>query len=115
MVKREVIGAHYGLKDWIVQRVTAVFMALYTLVFAVQALMLPRFDHASWSGLFSGGLMKFASFLFFLSLFYHAWIGVRDMWMDYVKPTSIRLALHVITLFLLVGYAGWAVQILWRL
>ena len=115
MVKREVIGAHYGLKDWIVQRGTAVYMALYTLFFAVQALMLPRLEFAAWSGLFSGGLMRFATFLFFLSLFYHAWIGVRDMWMDYVKPTCVRLALHVITLFLLVGYAGWAVRILWRL
>jgi len=115
MVKRQPVGAHYGLKDWIAQRATAVFMAIYTIIFAVCALMLPELSFEAWSGLFSGGLFKFLSFLFFLSLFYHAWIGVRDIWMDYVKPTGVRLALHVVTLFLLIGYAGWAAQILWRL
>ncbi|PLX76358.1 MAG: succinate dehydrogenase, hydrophobic membrane anchor protein [Azoarcus sp.] len=115
MVKRQVVGAHYGLKDWIAQRGTAVFMAIYTVIFAFSALMLPELSYEAWSGMFSGGLFKFLSFLFFLSVFYHAWIGVRDIWMDYVKPTGARLALHLVTLFLLVGYAGWAAQILWRL
>ncbi|HQZ03169.1 MAG TPA: succinate dehydrogenase, hydrophobic membrane anchor protein [Thauera sp.] len=115
MVNRQPVGAHYGLKDWIGQRATAVFMAIYTIIFAVCALALPEFSYEAWSGLFSGGVFRFLSFLFFLSLFYHAWVGVRDLWMDYVKPTSVRLALHLVTLFLLVGYAGWAAQILWRL
>lgn len=115
MVKRDVVGAHYGLKDWIGQRATAVFMAIYTVIFALSALTLPELSYEAWSGLFSGGLFKFLSFLFFLSLFYHAWIGIRDIWMDYIKPTGVRLALHLVTLFLLIGYAGWAAQILWRL
>jgi succinate dehydrogenase / fumarate reductase membrane anchor subunit len=50
-----------------------------------------------------------------IALCYHAWIGIRDIWMDYVKPTGIRLTLHVLTLLALVGYAAWTVQILWRL
>ncbi|MFT3757986.1 succinate dehydrogenase, hydrophobic membrane anchor protein [Thauera sp.] len=115
MVKRQPVGAHYGLKDWIAQRATAVFMAIYTIIFAVCTLTLPEFSYEAWSGLYAGGLFRFLSFLFFLSLFYHAWIGVRDIWMDYVKPTGLRLALHLVTLFLLIGYAGWAAQILWRL
>ncbi len=115
MVTRHVIGAHYGLKDWIAQRATAAFMAIYTVVLVFCALCVAGDGYAGWVGLFSGGLMRFATFLFFLSLFYHAWIGVRDIWMDYVKPTGLRLVLHVITIFLLVGYAGWAVRILWRL
>lgn len=115
MVKRQPAGAHYGLTDWIAQRATAVFMAIYTVIFAVRALTLPEFTHEAWSSLFSGGLFRFLSFLFFVSVFYHAWVGVRDLWMDYVKPTGVRLGLHLVTLFLLVGYAGWAAQILWRL
>ena len=115
MVNRQPVGAHYGLKDWIGQRATAVFMAIYTIIFAVCALALREFSYEAWSGLFSGGVFRFLSFLFFLSLFYHAWVGVRDLWMDYVKPTGVRLGLHLVTLFLLVGYAGWAAQILWRL
>ena len=115
MVKRIVVGAHYGLRDWIGQRVSAVYMALYTIVFAISALMLPEMSYEAWSGLFSGGFMRFLTFLFFLALFYHAWIGVRDIYMDYVKPVGVRLLLHVVTIFLLIGYAGWAAQILWRL
>lgn len=115
MVRRIVVGAHYGLRDWIGQRVTAVYMAIYTVIFAIAALTLPEMSYEAWSGLFSGGLMRFLTFLFFLALFYHAWIGVRDIFMDYIKPTGVRLALHVVVLFLLFGYAGWAAQILWRL
>ena len=115
MVKRQPVGAHYGLKDWIAQRATAVFMAIYTVIFAVCALALPELSYEAWSGLFSNGLFKFLSFLFFLSLFYHAWIGVRDIFMDYIKPTGVRLVLHSVVVLLLVGYAGWVGQILWRL
>ncbi|HRD33824.1 MAG TPA: succinate dehydrogenase, hydrophobic membrane anchor protein [Rhodocyclaceae bacterium] len=115
MVKRIVVGAHYGLRDWIGQRATAIFMVIYTVIFALNALMLPEMSYEAWSGMFAGGFLGFLTFLFFLALFYHAWIGVRDIFMDYIKPTGIRLALHVVVLFLLVGYAGWAAQILWRL
>lgn len=115
MVNRIVVGAHYGLRDWIGQRVTAIYMALYTVIFALNALALPEMSFEAWSAMFAGGFMRFLTFLFFLSLFYHAWVGVRDIFMDYIKPTGVRLALHVVVLFLLIGYAGWAAQILWRL
>jgi succinate dehydrogenase / fumarate reductase membrane anchor subunit len=115
MVSRVVVGAHYGLRDWLAQRVTAVVMALYTVIFALNALTLPEMSYEAWSGMFSGAFMRFASFLFFMSLFYHAWVGVRDIFMDYIKPTGIRLVAHLVVVLLLVGYAGWAAQILWRL
>jgi len=115
MVNKIVVGAHYGLRDWMAQRMTAVYMALYTLIFAVCALRLPAMSYEAWSGLFSGGLMKFATFLFFMALFYHAWVGIRDLFMDYIKSALLRLVLHTVVIFLLVGYAGWVAQILWRL
>jgi len=114
MVKRITVGAHYGLKDWLVQRVTALYMALFTLVFVAMLFCLPEFSYQTWSGIFSSACVKFFFFLFIVSLCYHGWIGVRDIWMDYVKHAGLRLALHLITLFLLVGYAGWAIRILWR-
>ena len=33
--KRVVVGAHYGLRDWLSQRVTAGLMALYTIIVLV--------------------------------------------------------------------------------
>jgi succinate dehydrogenase / fumarate reductase membrane anchor subunit len=113
MVNRVVTGAHYGLRDWLVQRVTAAVMAAYTLVVVGYLLMQPFFGYDTWVELFSGNLMRTFSMLFLLSLFYHAWIGVRDIVMDYVKPTGIRLLIHVLVILALILYAIWSVQILW--
>jgi succinate dehydrogenase / fumarate reductase, membrane anchor subunit len=115
MKRRLVVGAHYGFRDWLAQRLTAVVMALYTVFFVVHAFTLPAWDNASWRAMFSGGFTRFATFLFFMALFYHAWVGVRDIFMDYIKSTALRLVLHSVVIFALIGYAGWAAQILWRL
>ena len=115
MINRIVVGAGYGLKDWIAQRATAVIMALYTVVMTVVLLFVQPSDFQSWRDLFSCGIIKFITFLFVVSLAYHAWIGIRDIWMDYVKPVSVRLTLHVVTIAILLGYAAWACAILWRL
>ncbi len=37
--KRVVVGAHYGLRDWLAQRVTGRLMALFTIVVLAQVLM----------------------------------------------------------------------------
>ncbi len=115
MVNRIVVGAHYGLRDWLVQRVTALIMVAYTVILVSALLVAPPVTNDFWHALFAGSLMRVLTFLFILSLAWHAWIGVRDIWMDYVKPVGVRLALHVLTLLSLVGCAGWAVQVLWRL
>ena len=114
-MKRIVVGAHYGLMDWLAQRITGVFMAAYTLVIFAAILGGAAASREAWQAFMANGLIRFLSFLFILSLCYHAWVGVRDIWMDYVKPASVRVILHVLTLLALVGYAGWAVQIIWRL
>ncbi|MEN9774238.1 MAG: succinate dehydrogenase, hydrophobic rane anchor protein [Pseudomonadota bacterium] len=111
--KKIVVGAHYGLLDWMAQRVTAVILAVYTVVLGVSLLALPELNHTSWKALFSGTFMRVLSLLALLALFWHAWIGVRDIFMDYIKPTALRLTLQVLTIVLLVGYAIWAINILW--
>lgn len=114
MVNRVVVGAHYGLRDWLAQRVSAAIMAVYTIVVLAAFMAASPGDYASWKAWFGQGWLRFATFLFFVSLFYHAWVGVRDVLMDYIKPVGIRLFLQVVVIALLVGYAGWALQILWR-
>lgn len=113
MVKRIVVGAHYGLKDWLAQRVTAAVMALYTLFMAGFLLSHRGLGYAAWHDLFQSQSVRLASLLFLFSLFLHAWIGMRDIFMDYVHPTLIRLVLHVLVILALVAYAAWAAQILW--
>lgn len=117
--KRLVVGAHYGLKDWIAQRITAVIMAVYTVILLVGVLLTNPLDYVGWVGLFTWTLFglpvgKLLAFLAILSLAYHAWIGVRDIWMDYVKPVGVRLGLQVLTILWLVGSVVYAAQILWR-
>jgi succinate dehydrogenase / fumarate reductase, membrane anchor subunit len=113
--RRVVVGAHYGLRDWLSQRVTAVLMVLFTLALLIQVLMPGPLDYARWSGIFAAQWMKVLTFVVIVSLAWHAWVGVRDIWMDYVKPVGVRLALQVFTMVWLVACTGWAVQVLWRL
>ena len=114
MVKRHVVGAHYGLRDWLMQRLSAVVMVAYTALFAVAIIAARPIDYEAWRGLFSQGWMRIATLVFFLSLFLHAWVGMRDILMDYIKPTALRLALELVVILALVGGAGWAIDILWR-
>jgi succinate dehydrogenase / fumarate reductase membrane anchor subunit len=113
--KRLVVGAHYGMRDWLSQRVTATLMALFTLVLLVQLLMPGALGYERWAGIFAAQWMKVLTFVVIVSLAWHAWVGMRDIWMDYVHAVGTRLVLQVATIVWLVGCAGWAVQVLWRL
>ena len=113
MVNRAVVGAHYGLRDWLAQRVTAVVMALYSLLFVVTLVAAPQIDYTTWRMLFAPQWMKLATLLFLFSLYLHAWVGVRNIFMDYVKQSGLRLVLHVLTISWLVVCGLWSVQILW--
>lgn len=113
--KRTVVGAHYGLRDWLAQRITAALMALFTLALIVQVLLPGEMGYDKWAGIFSWQWMKVLTFVVIVSLLYHVWVGMRDVWMDYVKPVGIKLVLQVFTIVWLVGCAGWAIQVLWRL
>ncbi|MGZ8203421.1 MAG: succinate dehydrogenase, hydrophobic membrane anchor protein [Burkholderiales bacterium] len=112
-MNREVIGAHYGVRDWLAQRVTAVVMLVYTLLFLAVLVRLPALDYDNWRALWDQQVMRYATIFFFLSLLFHAWVGVRNIFMDYVKPIGLRLVLYVIVILTLVGYGVWTLQILW--
>ena len=113
--KRIVTGARYGLRDWLAQRVTALLMALFTLVLLVQVLMPGPLDYYRWSAIFAAQWMKVLTFSVIIALAWHAWVGAREILMDYVQPVMTRLLLQVAALVWLVGCTGWAVQVLWRL
>jgi len=113
--KRTVVGAHYGLRDWLSQRVTAVAMAVFTIALLVQVLLPGNGTYAWWSAIFSNNWMKQLTLIAVVSMAWHAWVGMRDIWMDYVKPVAVKLVLQVITIVWLLGCAGWALQVLWRL
>jgi len=114
--KRIVVGAHYGLRDWLAQRITAALMALFT-VLVLGQLLLTRgpIGYDSWAGIFSTQWMKVLTIAVVLALLYHVWVGMRDIWMDYIQPVSIRLLLQVFTIVWLLLCAVWAIQVLWKI
>jgi succinate dehydrogenase / fumarate reductase membrane anchor subunit len=111
--RRLVVGAHYGVRDWLAQRVTAIVMAIFTIVLLVSFLTGQNFTYEGWAGLFARQWFKLFTLVTFLGLFYHVWVGIRDIWMDYVKPVGIRLTLQIATVLWLLACAAWTVQILW--
>lgn len=114
--KRLVVGAHYGLRDWLSQRFTGALMAVFTLIVLIQVLVNKGpMGYDKWAGIFSPQWMKVLTFAVIIALAWHAWVGIRNIWMDYVQPVGVKLVLNTLTLIWLVGCAGWAVQVLWRL
>jgi succinate dehydrogenase / fumarate reductase membrane anchor subunit len=116
MVKRYTktpVGAHYGLRDWLLQRLTAVVMAGYT-VFLVLALAMHRpLNYAAWRSIFSEMWFQVGTMLFVSALLYHAWVGMRDILMDYVRATGLRLTAQFAVGFVLLFYLVWTAGILW--
>jgi succinate dehydrogenase / fumarate reductase membrane anchor subunit len=107
------VGAHYGTTGWLLQRLTAVIMAVYTLGMLVCLLWDAPATYMDWKALFAGPFVRIATMFFVMALLYHAWIGMRDIFMDYVKPTGIRLALQFAVVVALLFYLIWAAAILW--
>jgi succinate dehydrogenase / fumarate reductase membrane anchor subunit len=114
VVERIVTGAHYGLRDWLAQRITAVIMAAYTVILLVVLVGGAPITYPVWKDLFTQGWMRVATLLFAASLAWHAWVGVRDILMDYVKPVAVRLSLQIVVLLTIAAYLAWTIQILWR-
>jgi succinate dehydrogenase / fumarate reductase membrane anchor subunit len=117
--KRLVVGAHYGTMDYLAQRVTAIILAVYTLVLLVGILTMSGFTYAGWKNLFTFSFLmmpigQVLATLAMISLSWHAWIGIRDIWMDYIKPVGVRLILMVLTILWLVGSNVYFVHTLWR-
>ena len=88
-------------------------MVVYTLLVIAILLAQSPLQYAEWKALFSQQWMRLASLLFLLSLFIHAWIGMHDIFMDYVHATGIRRGLQAAVFFALAVYTIWSIQILW--
>lgn len=115
MVRRETVGAHYGTGDWLAQRVTAVIMVIYTVLILSVLIGVRQWDYWQWKTLWEIAVVRYASLLFLASLLIHAWIGMRQIFMDYIKDPGLRLTLYVLVIGALAWYGAWAVQILWGL
>lgn len=114
--KRSTSGTQRGLGDWMMQRVTALLMILFTFVLIAQVLLIKGpITYTAWAGIFAAPWMKGLTFLTIVSMGWHAVVGMRDVFMDYVKPFALRVVLHIGAIVWLGVCAGWALQVLWRI
>ena len=114
--KRSTSGTHYGLRDWLMQRATAALMLLFTMVLVVRVLLVSGpVTYEAWAGIFAPQWMKGLTFAAIVALCWHTFVGMRDIFMDYIKPISLRMLVHIGAIVWLVACTGWALQVLWRL
>ncbi|MDD5389229.1 MAG: succinate dehydrogenase, hydrophobic membrane anchor protein [Gallionellaceae bacterium] len=113
---RTVAGARRGLDMWLAQRASAVYMAVFLPVFLFCALTAPGQGYAGWHALFLPLGMKVAALLFVVALLPHAWIGLREIFIDYLhcaRCALLRLSLYFAFAVLYLACLVWAVDILW--
>ena len=113
MVKSVLGVNHEGLTEWLVQRVSAVVMAVYFVGIIIYLALHPQLDYATWHALFACTAMKVVTLLFILSLLSHAWVGMWTVLTDYARPFVLRLFLQLTFFFVLVACFFWALLILW--
>ena len=115
---RRVGGAHRGLDMWLVQRASAVYMVLFLPIFVFSLLASGPIDFYTWRGIFAPIGMKVAVLLFVASLLTHAWIGLREIVIDYLhcaRCVGLRLALYFVFAVLYLGCLVWTIDILWSI
>ncbi|MEZ5557466.1 MAG: succinate dehydrogenase, hydrophobic membrane anchor protein [Pseudomonadales bacterium] len=111
-----------GLADFVIQRVSAVIMALYALCLLGHFITSPSASHASLVGFFGSTPMQIWSTLAVLATAAHAWIGMWTVGTDYIRPhyfgahaTAFRLTYQAGCMVLLFVYVAWALQLFWTL
>jgi succinate dehydrogenase / fumarate reductase, membrane anchor subunit len=112
-VKKIVTGSHGGTGWWLVQRISSLVMLLAGTILLGGLWCLAPFDYSTWQEAFQNTSVKLLVCLLVVSVCLHAWIGLRDVLMDYVKPMALRLALNVLFALTLSLLLLWAVVILW--
>lgn len=101
-----------GVQDWMVQRVSAYVLALYTL-FLLGFVLFTDVTYETWNGLFAQTWFRIFSLLALLSIGAHAWIGLWTVTTDYIKAAMPRFLVQAACGLTMFVYLVWGVQILW--
>lgn len=104
-----------GMRFWLMQRIAAVVMAIYIPIAAVYIAMNAPDSYETWVQLNQPVFWRLTSFLCMLSLCLHAWIGVRDVFRDYVRYQALRNVLQLLVELSLFAYLIWAAVIFWSI
>lgn len=101
-----------GLRAWFLQRASAIYLLLFFLYMLQHLIFNAPSDHLAWQSWVAQPLVSFGLLLFFASLLLHAWVGIRDVLIDYLHPTAVRVSLLTMIGFVLTGCALWVMQVI---
>jgi succinate dehydrogenase / fumarate reductase, membrane anchor subunit len=101
-----------GQRAWLLQRITAIYAGLYVFLAVALLLAIPPADHAAWLGLVTQPVVWLSTATFIVLMLLHAWIGLRDVILDYVRPFAVRLTALAIVAILFLALGLWALWIL---
>jgi succinate dehydrogenase / fumarate reductase membrane anchor subunit len=104
-----------GLRAWLWQRLSAVYMLAYLIYAGISLVYDPPRSYAEWRGWMADPLAGLATALFFASLLVHAWVGTRDVIIDYVRALAARLTLLTLAGLALAGAGLWVLKTLYSL
>ena len=101
-----------GLGEWVMQRLTAVYILIYIIVILAVLSFSPVSSHADWLSLSSGLIFRVSTLMFILSILAHAWLGLKSVFLDYVHSWRLRFVLLMLLATLLLGSAVWALLVI---
>jgi len=102
----------HGLRAWLLQRITAAYLLLFIVYLFIHFIRAPLSDYAVWHAWLANPLVNLATGLFVLSLLVHAWVGIRDVIIDYVRHTGLRVTLFAGVILMLAGCGLWSLRVL---
>ncbi|KGP63132.1 succinate dehydrogenase [Legionella norrlandica] len=102
-----------GLKDWLIQRVTAVYFAAYLVFLFGFIFSHPGMNFSQWHDLFANKIFQIATAIGVTALTLHAWIGIWTVTTDYMKCTAIRLSVQLFVVLWLLIQLIWGLMIIW--
>jgi succinate dehydrogenase / fumarate reductase membrane anchor subunit len=109
-----VIARAHGLKPWLAQRFSAVYMTAYLLFFLIRLSIQPPHGFSEWRGFMTSPLTSTSTLLLFAFLLIHAWVGMRDIAMDYLHSFKVRLTVLSLIAAGLIAMGAWLLLVLAR-
>lgn len=102
----------HGLRDWLLQRISAVYIATFVIYCMARLALQPVAGFQQWHDWLRHPLMAVASAGFIIALLLHSWVGMRDVVLDYVHALGLRLAALSLVGLILTGCGLWALRTL---
>lgn len=106
-------SAHAGTLEWMLQRLTALYLGLFVLFLAVRLAARAPATYEAWRAFWSPSALRLATLLFAISLLLHAWVGLRSVLRDYLPSSGVRFISELVVGAALLAQALWLLRILW--